>query len=145
MWKQKLTSFGGSQYIYQVITDKFGGSCKCITPAEPDFAVVCGAVLFRQHPDIVHARKADATYRIVTNIPFDPLLHDPEYKWVNDDGEEMCSNIFKTIVERSELVCTVELFSCVFMPDLQTSKRFEIYSTGCLVQHQQKRKEQQDI
>ena len=43
----------------------------------------------------------------------------------------MCSNIFKTVVERGDLVCTEELFSSIFMPDLhhQTSKQFEIYST----------------
>ena len=43
----------------------------------------------------------------------------------------MCSNIFKTVVERGDLVCTEELFSSVFMPNLhhQTSKQFKIYST----------------
>ena len=123
--------FGGSKYIYKVITNRFGDSYKYITPAEPDFAVIHGAVLFRQNPDIVHARKADATYGVATSILFNPLIHNPEYKWVDDDGVAMCSNIFSTVVERGDLVCTEELFSITFVPTMhrQTSKRFEIYST----------------
>ena len=123
--------FGGSQYIYKRITEKFGNSYKYITPLEPDFAVIRGAVLFRQNPDIVHARKADATYGVKIITSFDPQIHDPEYKWINDDGEEKCSNIFSTVVERGDLVCTEELFSSVFGPSMhqQTNASFEIYST----------------
>ena len=123
--------FGGPQYIYKRITEKFGNGYKYITPAEPNFAVIRGAVLFRQNPHIVHARKADATYGIGTSISFDPLIHNPEYKWINDDGEEKCSHIFLTVVERGDLVCTEELFSSVFGPPMhqQTNVSFKIYST----------------
>ena len=123
--------FGGSQYIYKRITERFGNSYKYITPIEPDFAVIRGAVLFRKNPDIVHARKADATYGVKINISFDPQIHDPEYEWVDDDGEEQCSNIFSTFVERGDLVCTEQLFSSTFWPALhqQTSGSFKIYST----------------
>jgi len=119
--------FARSNYIYQRISMHFRNNCKCIAP---HFAVVCGAVLFRQHTDVGHARRADATYGVGTIIPFDPLRHDTEYKWIND-GEEMCSNIFSTVVERGDLIYTDELFSSVFMPALhrETSKRFKIYST----------------
>ena len=123
--------FVGSQYIYKVITGRFGDSYRYITPPEPDFAVIHGAVLFRQNPGIVCARKVDATYGVGTNISFDPLIHNPEYKWINDDGEEECSNIFSIVVERGDLVCTEELFSEVFVPVMhkQTSASFKIYST----------------
>ena len=47
--------FGGSKYIYKMIHERFGDSYKYITPAEPDFAVIRGAVLFRHNPDIVYA------------------------------------------------------------------------------------------
>ena len=124
--------FGGSQYIYKVITDRFGDSYRYITPAEPDFAVIRGAVLFRKNPDIVHARKVDATYGVGINISFDPLIHNPEYKWINDDGKEKCSNIFCTVVERGDLVCTEEVFTNIFYPTehQQTSMSIEIYSTS---------------
>ena len=59
------------------------------------------------------------------------MFHAPEYKWKNDDGEEMCSNIFSTVIERGSLVCTKELFKSVFVPALhrQTSASFKIYNT----------------
>ena len=123
--------FGGSQYIYTRISERFRDTYRYITPLEPDFAVVRGAVLFRQNPDIVHARKVDATYGVRTNISFDPQIHDTEYKWINDDGEEKCSNIFCTVVERGDLVRTEEVFSKEFGPAMhqQTNASFEIYST----------------
>ena len=123
--------FGGSQYIYKRITERFGDCYKYITPLQPDFAVIRGAVLFRLNPDIVHARKADATYGIGISIPFDPLIHDSEYKLENDDGEEMCSNIFYTIVERGDLVRTEEVFSTVFRPSAHILEviSLKIYST----------------
>ena len=123
--------FGGSKYIYTKITERFGNDYKYITPIEPNFAVVRGAVLFRKNPDIIRARKVDATYGIRTNTLFNPLIHDPEYKWINDDGEEKCSEIFCTVVERGDLVCTEEVFSMFFGPAMhqQTSVRFAIYST----------------
>ena len=124
--------FGGSKYIYNVITQQFGDSYRYITPEEPDFAVIHGAVFFRKNPDIVRARKVDATYGVGTNVSFDPLIHNPKYKWINDDGEEECSNIFSTVVERGDLVCTEEVFSKVFVPVKHQQKRMsiEIYSTS---------------
>ena len=124
--------FGGSHYIYKVITKQFGDRYRYITPEEPDFAVIRGAVLFRKNPDIVRARKVDATYGVGTNISFDPLIHNSEYKWVNDDGKEKCSNIFCTVVERGDLVCTEEVFTDIFYPikHQQTSMSIEIYSTS---------------
>ena len=123
--------FGGSKYIYRTVTEHFGTDYKYITPAEPDSAVVRGAVLLHHHPDILEAQKVDATYGVATSIPFDPLLHTPEYKWVDDDSQEMCSNIFSAVIERGDLVCTKELFKSVFVPALhrQTSVSFKIYST----------------
>ena len=123
--------FGGSKYIYRIVTEHFGTNYKYITPAEPDFAVVRGAVLFHQHPDIVQAQKVDATYGVATSIPFDSLLHAPEYKWVDANSQEMCSNVFSTVVERGDVICTKELFKTIYVPALhrQTSASFKIYST----------------
>ena len=118
--------FGGSKYIYAKITEYFGDKYKYVTPLKPDFAVIRGAVLFRKNPDIVHARKADATYGVGTSISFDPQIHNPEYKWVDDDGEEMCSKIFYTIVERGDLVRTEKVFSMVFNP---SARILEVFST----------------
>ena len=123
--------FGGSKYIYKRITEKFGDEYKYITPEASNFAVVDGAVLFRKTPDIVRARKADATYGVKCTTSFLPLIHAPEYKSISDDGEEQCLHIFSTIVERGDLICTEEVFSSAWGPNKhwQKSVSFSIYST----------------
>ena len=123
--------FGGSHYIYKKITEQFGDGYKYITPEASNFAVIDGAVLFRKNPDIVRARKADATYGVNCTMSFLPLIHDPQYKTINDDGEEQCLHIFSTIVERGDLICTEEVFSSAWGPSKHSQKsvRFSIYST----------------
>ena len=44
--------FGGSEYIRKRISEKFGKTYKCIVPPDPNSAVIHGAVLFRQNPDL---------------------------------------------------------------------------------------------
>ena len=60
--------FGNSWYVYNAIKETFGTQYKCIVPAEPEFAIVPGAVLFHQQPHTVHVRRADATYGIRANM-----------------------------------------------------------------------------
>jgi len=75
--------FGGCPYLYEAVTEHFGNKYTYVTPAESDIAVVRGAVLFR-------ARKADATYGVWTNIPFEEGKHDENYKWLDENGTPMC-------------------------------------------------------
>ena len=44
--------FGGSEYIRKRISEKFGETYKCIVPPDPNSAVIHGAVLFCQNPDL---------------------------------------------------------------------------------------------
>ena len=123
--------FGGSKYIYNAITEEFGDCYKYITPTENDFAVVHGAVLFRQNPNIVHARRADATYGVRVNIPFQEGKHKEEYKWVNEKGDVLCENIFSTFVEKGDIVPTSEVVVTEYIPAKlhQQQMHFDIYSS----------------
>ena len=124
--------FGGCQYIYNAITKEFGDRYKYITPTEHDFAVVCGAVIFRQNPNIVHARRADATYGVRVNIPFQEGKHKECYKWVNEKGEIQCENIFSTIVEKGDIVPTSQVVIAEYAPAKLHMRRmhFDIYSSS---------------
>ena len=124
--------FGGCQYIYNAITKEFGNSYKYITPAEHDFAVVCGTVLFRQNPNIVHARRVDATYGVRVNIPFQEGKHEEDYKWVNEKGEAQCENIFSTFVERGDIIPTSEVVVTKYAPATLHQQRMhiDIYSSS---------------
>ena len=124
--------FGGCRYIYNAITEEFGDHYKYITPTEHDFTVVRGAVLFRQNPNAVHARRADATYGVRVNIPFQKGKHEEEYKWVNERGEAQCENIFSTIVERGDIIPTSEVVVTEYAPARphQRWMHIDIYSSS---------------
>jgi len=123
--------FGGCPYIYKAITEHFGDKYAYVTPAESDFAVVRGAVLFRHNPDIVHERKADATYGVRANIPFVEGKHEENYKWLDENGTPMCQNVFSTFVERGDTLNTNEVFLKSYAPanSKQTRMHIDIYSS----------------
>ena len=124
--------FGGCPYLYNAITEHFGDKYTYVTPAESDFAVVRGAVLFCQNPDIVRARKADATYGVRANIPFEEGIHEENYKWHDENGTPMCQNIFSTFVERGDILNTSEIFLKSYAPANSKQKRMhiDIYSSS---------------
>ena len=123
--------FGGCRYIHRAIEEKFGSRFKYVVPAEPNFAVVRGAVLFRRNPEMIRARKVDATYGVDVFTRFDPSLHEEEYKWKDDDNKWMCDNVFSTIVERGDIVSTSEVFKTDYIPVRhdQKSMSFQIFSS----------------
>ena len=109
--------FGGSKYIVRAVKEEFGWkNIAFIVPVEPAYAVVRGAALYKQNPEIVKSRRADATYGLRSNISFIDGLHDPKYRWVNDDGKMKSKNIFSTIVERGDIVGTGEVFTNACCP-----------------------------
>ena len=67
--------------------------------------------------------------RTDTSPPFNPLIHDPKYKYTDDDGKEKCSNLFATIVERGDIVNTGEVFCDTYWCHNQKSMEFSIYSS----------------
>ena len=115
--------FGGSKYIKHLVTEKYKGrGIECVVPVEHSYAVARGAALFKLRPSVIKVRKVDATYGLSGHIPFKQGLHDPKYKWTNDDNELRCENIFCTIVEKGEIVGAGEEFSMTFTPALHNQQ-----------------------
>ena len=122
--------FGGCKYLFREIKAKFAAkNYQYVVPCEPAYAVVKGAVLHRLKPNTIEFRKVDATYGIGTNSIFIPDYHDPEYRWMNDDGKYKCRSLFHTIVERGDIVGGDEVFTDHFYPvrHNQTSISFRFY------------------
>ncbi len=122
--------FGGCNYLYSAITERFGEAYKYVTPAESDFAVVRGAVIFRRNPEIVESRRADATYGVRASIPFVEDLHDEAYKQIHD-GQAQCTNIFSTFIEVGDIVSTKEVMVKTYKPENpdQPSMHVNIYTS----------------
>ena len=109
--------FGGSKYVEKVVGNAYKKkNIECIFPLEPAYAVAKGAALFRMNPTVIESRKVDATYGIGTTIPFVEGLHNPKYKFTDDDGYLKCNHIFKTVVEKGDVVGTGEVFSVTLVP-----------------------------
>ena len=124
--------FGGCKYMVRAIQEYFTSThLDYIVPVEPAYAVVKGAVLYKQNPEVIESRKVDATYGIGTNRTFDEDLYDPKYQWVNDDGKLKCKSLFSTIVERSDVVGSGEVFIQTYHPvsHKQRKMTIKIYSS----------------
>ena len=123
--------FGGCKYIYSKLRSHFGDRYKFITPDGHNYVVVKGAAMMRKNPDIVSARRVDATYGVRASIPFVEGKHEEQYR--NHGGEcGMCSNIFATFVERGDVVRSEYVYQMTFTPEMQGQRRMrvEIYSSS---------------
>ena len=124
--------FGGCKYIFRAIKEEFGSTnLKYVVPIEPAYAVVKGAVLSKQNPNVIESRKVNATYGIPCASTFVDGLHDCKYRCIDDDGEANCDNLFKTIVEHGDVVGNGEVFFCTFYPfrHNQTGMTIQFYSS----------------
>ena len=99
--------FGGCRFVSQKIEEAIAQHCgmlydNIVCPVQPDLAVVSGAVMWRKDPNIIQSRVADATYGTSVTIAFNPSIHDEHYKFVNEDGEQRCKNVFEVFVLKGE-------------------------------------------
>ena len=101
--------FGGSLYMYNQLKQKLGDEYEYVIPEKPHLAVASGAVTFRRNPEVVRARKADATYGVRVCVPFDELTHEEQYK-CEKDGRVLCQNVFGAVVERGDTIQADKVF-----------------------------------
>lgn len=124
--------FGGTTYIRNIIQEKFGREYTYCIPTEPEFAVVRGAVLLHQNPEIISTRRADATYGFETMIPFDKEIHCDEYR-IRDrvQCKTFCDKIFATLVQRGDIVSRSFVYCTTVTPSWpgQPVVNFNIYSS----------------
>ena len=123
--------FGGCKYLHDKLKTEIFNSCKTYRPSAHELAVVLGALFFRQNPDMIHARVADATYGTACVMPYDKSIHDRRYCFYNDDGELRCDHIFVPFVQQGDILYADKLITSDFTPikHSQTSMSFEIYTS----------------
>ncbi|KAL3878540.1 hypothetical protein ACJMK2_030880 [Sinanodonta woodiana] len=72
---------------------------KIIIPADPNLAVVKGAVIFGHNPDRIAERICRYTYGMRVSVPFIHDEHPLEKLYITDQGEEQCSDVFFKFAE----------------------------------------------
>ncbi|XP_053400410.1 heat shock 70 kDa protein 12A-like [Mercenaria mercenaria] len=67
---------------------------RIIIPAEPGLAVLKGAVIFGHDPSVIQERRCRYTYGVKTSVPFKAEVHPEAKKFVDDDGDVLCADVF---------------------------------------------------
>ncbi|KAK3587083.1 hypothetical protein CHS0354_014958 [Potamilus streckersoni] len=76
---------------------------KVVVPTNPTYAVLKGAILYGQNPDIFKSRISRYTYGIKVREVFDPSRHNIE-KLVKTDDMEFCKDIFSIHVSKGQVI-----------------------------------------
>ena len=109
--------FGGSKYVHEklkaALIEGFPlNAFDLKVPTAPSLAIATGAVMWRQNPSLIKARRADATYGIGISPTFKEGKHDPHYKIQRGDhGSVRCKNVFKVFLQKGELARSDEVFT----------------------------------
>ena len=128
--------FGGSRIVKEVVQEtlqgKFGSQLEVFVPIDHIMAIACGAIIYRQNPEVIWARKAEATYGDEVCIPFDTNIHDPYYKKVDENGEDYCQSLFRPYVEIGDTICADEVLQNSVVPfdSKMTNICFTVYSSN---------------
>ena len=132
-----LGKFGGCKFLHQKlgteIRKKLGEtSCRIIVPTSPKLAITTGAVMWRKNPDLIKARRADATYGIGVTVPFDEEKHDSYYRFYDEEQQCFkCRNVFEIFLQKGQKVTADEVFTATIIPShqSQTIIQLDVYST----------------
>lgn len=95
--------FADSAILQERIKNHFGNTYRILVPQNASLAVVQGAVMFGQKPDLFESRIMTTTYGIRIHTLFLDGLH-PESKKENIAGIPRCKDVFFKFVKANEVV-----------------------------------------
>ncbi|XP_053400406.1 heat shock 70 kDa protein 12A-like [Mercenaria mercenaria] len=67
-------------------------------------AVLKGAVIFGHNPSVIQERRCRYTYGVKTSVPFKAGVHPEAKKFVDDDGDVLCADVFDRHVKIGQSV-----------------------------------------
>ena len=118
--------FSDSPILLRRIEARFNSlTCRVVHPSDSSLAVLRGAVLHGQQPDMVESRVSRFTYGVRSHTDFIDGLH-PEERLVVNDGRRHCRDIFVIYVRKGESVpADRPLQEKPFSPVLKNQLRME--------------------
>lgn len=123
-------AFAESVILQEAMKTAFSMRFPILIPNYAGIAVVQGATMFGQKPEVISSRIMATTYGFGTNNPFNPETDDPLKKFTVL-GVEKCKDIFEIIVRENESVKVGEKKSftqCPLYPD-QKQVMFPFYTS----------------
>ena len=124
--------FGGCQYMYyrmqKALNPHDSNRFKIVIPKRPHLAVVQGALRYRNNPEIITSRVAEATYGTETTLTFNEEIHCVEYRDSTKNGREICRHLFSPIVIKGERVNYNQVKRNIYQPlePSQTAVKFNL-------------------
>lgn len=124
--------FSDCPILQQRVRDSFPNRI-IINPPEANLAVLKGAVIFGHDPKSVSQRLSPKYYGIAVNVPFERGKH-PESHKMNIDGSEVCTDVFKCLIEKNAPLTRIEK---VFTTSTEYVRQgnIEIYEADSLVSY----------
>lgn len=115
--------------LRKAITQAFP-DMRVLTPRDAELAIIKGAVMFAQAPDLLTTRVMAKTYGIDINETFDPSKH-PDEKKTDICGVSYCEDVFDILVKEDEQVKVGEKRTFFFSPvhPEQTTASLRFFST----------------
>lgn len=89
--------------------------------------------MWRRNPGKLKARKADATYGLSIQVPFDQSIHDRSYWGLDKISKEfICKSVFQVFLLKGELAQSNELIHTTAYPSDNAEERLviDIFSTN---------------
>ena len=100
-------------------------------PDHHRLAIVNGAVETVLNKAVVRTRVVDASYGSGCSRAFNPAIHDPKYKFIDDDRQDRCNNLFLPYALKGDVVQTGRVLVQTYVPlkHNQKSMNFNLYSS----------------
>lgn len=121
--------FAESVLLQDAIKKQFSGQFTVLVPNNAGIAVVQGAVMFGQRPDIIASRLMSTTYGIEVYRLFDASIH-PIDKKEELEGVTYCKDCLSVLVKKGEVVQVEERRHFIYssVTSDQTSFEVEFYT-----------------
>lgn len=95
--------FSESTFLQDVIKKTLPDK-RIVVPQDPGLAVLKGAVIYGHDPSVITERRCRFTYGVRTSVPFEEGFHPADKKFVDDDGDMLCADIFDRHVKIGQSV-----------------------------------------
>ncbi|XP_062389458.1 heat shock 70 kDa protein 12A-like [Sardina pilchardus] len=111
------------------ITKEFSRRCTILCPADPQTAILKGAVLFGLKPKVIESRVSTRTYGILESERFNPSRHSMIKVQYNKDRIAYC-NVFKRLIKVGESIGCDEVREHYLTP-VNSDQREMIFQFYC--------------
>ena len=80
--------------------------CRLVIPNDAELAIIKGAVYYGHYSAQVVSRIARKTYGYIASDKFDESRHSPQRRYVDEDGQVLCGEVFRCFLSKNENIST---------------------------------------